>query len=54
MHTPVGHLDRVVQGATAEEILNACDEKLEIGSKLTDPTISIAQVCVYVCIEHLI
>lgn len=39
-----GHLDRVVHGVTAEEILNACDEKLDIPEhKLTNPTISIAQ-----------
>ena len=38
-----GHLDRVVHGVVAEEILSACDEKLEIGDKLTNPTISIAQ-----------
>ena len=41
-----GHLDRVVHGVTAEEILGACDEKLEVTtniSNLTNPTITITQ-----------
>ena len=33
----------MVHGVTADEILGACDEKLEVGDKLTNPTISIAQ-----------
>jgi hypothetical protein len=41
----VGHLDRVVHGVTAEEILDACDEKMDAsaGERLSNPTISIAQ-----------
>jgi len=40
-----GHLDRVVHGITAEEILDACDEKTDVavGDRLSNPTISIAQ-----------
>jgi hypothetical protein len=40
-----GHLDRVVHGITAEEILDACDEKMDAsaGERLSNPTISIAQ-----------
>ena len=38
-----GHLDRVVNGVTAEEILSACDEKLIVTHDLTNPTLSIAQ-----------
>ena len=49
----VGHLDRVVHGVTAEDILSACDEvhlQADIpvsgtsqGDQLMNPTISIAQ-----------
>lgn len=44
-HISPGHLDRVVHGEIAEEILGACDEKMDvqIGEQLTNPTISIAQ-----------
>jgi len=40
-----GHLDRVVHGVTAEEILDACDEKTDVAAsdRLSNPTISIAQ-----------
>ena len=38
-----GHLDRVVNGVTAEEILAACDEKLVVTHDLTNPTLSITQ-----------
>ena len=40
-----GHLDRVVHGITAEEILDTCDEKTDAsaGERLSNPTISIAQ-----------
>ncbi len=38
-----GHLDRVVHGIIAEEILAACDEKIVMGDQLTNPTISIGQ-----------
>lgn len=38
-----GHLDRVVHGLTAQDILSACEEKQDVGEKLTNPTISIAQ-----------
>ena len=40
-----GHLDRVVHGITAEEILDACDEKTDVtvGDRLSNPTISITQ-----------
>jgi len=42
---PTGHLDRVVHGITAEEILDACDERTDVavGDRLSNPTISIAQ-----------
>jgi hypothetical protein len=42
----IGHLDRVVHGTTAEEILSACDERVEVTtniSNLTNPTITITQ-----------
>ena len=45
-YTYAGHLDRVVHGVTAEEIISACDEKSETTtnlSNLTNPTISITQ-----------
>ena len=45
MCSVTGHLDRVVHGITAEEILDACDEKTDVavGDRLSNPTISIAQ-----------
>ena len=41
----VGHLDRVVHGLTAEEILQACDENMNHAAteNLVNPTISITQ-----------
>ncbi|XP_064598877.1 WD repeat-containing protein 7-like isoform X2 [Liolophura sinensis] len=38
-----GHLDRVVHGITAEEILNNCDENAQPMENLTNPTISLTQ-----------
>jgi hypothetical protein len=39
----LGHLDRVVQGVTAQEILNACNKVTTNSEELNNPTISIAQ-----------
>ena len=41
----VGHLDRVVNGLVAEEILNACDDKSDytVSQQSLNPTISIGQ-----------
>ncbi|XP_041377022.1 WD repeat-containing protein 7-like isoform X4 [Gigantopelta aegis] len=38
-----GHLDRVVHGITAEEILNNCDENATPMESLTNPNITLAQ-----------
>ena len=41
-----GQLDRVVQGTVAAEILSACDERMEVMTRLdhlSNPTISIGQ-----------
>lgn len=34
-----GHLDRYVQGLSAEEILSACDEHIVSGDRMTNPAI---------------
>ena len=38
-----GHLDRVVHGVTAEDILHACDQKQIVTTDVTNPHISLAQ-----------
>ncbi|KAK6177982.1 hypothetical protein SNE40_012831 [Patella caerulea] len=38
-----GHLDRVVQGITAEEILNNCDENAAPMENLTNPSLTLTQ-----------
>ncbi|XP_071092027.1 WD repeat-containing protein 7-like isoform X2 [Haliotis cracherodii] len=38
-----GHLDRVVHGITAEEILNNCDENATPMESLTNPSLTLAQ-----------
>ncbi len=38
-----GHLDRVVHGVTAEDILHACDQKQIVTTDITNPHISLAQ-----------
>ena len=46
MHTYflfLGHLDRVVHGVTAEDILHACDQKQIVTTDVTNPHISLAQ-----------
>lgn len=39
----VGHLDRVVHGITAEEILNNCDENATPMESLVNPNITLTQ-----------
>ena len=40
----IGHLDRVVHGLTAEEILNNCDENaVPVFDQLTNPNLTLAQ-----------
>lgn len=39
-----GHLDRVVHGITAEEILNNCDENALPTENLTNPSLTLSQV----------
>ena len=39
----VGHLDRVVHGVVADDILSACDEKCDAAEKLSNPTVTVTQ-----------
>lgn len=40
----LGHLDRVVQGPAAQDILYACEEHQNICERLSDPMTNIAQL----------
>lgn len=39
MFYSLGHLDRYIQGLSAEEILSACDENVVSGDRMTNPAI---------------